>query len=177
MKGTGLTKVGEYYTINTPAINVYLIETKTGVTATNSKELVDNIAAKKELAELTEPVKSLVSNSASFYMDLNLKSYPDQILSGMKSMMGQDGYSAFQNTMSIFKDIEMKAQGYSGTMEIKLNDGSDNSLHRILVSIDNNVYPVIEKQQAARDERMHAYMMMDSIRAAQASQQNMEAAH
>jgi hypothetical protein len=169
IKTTGLPKTGEYYTIDLPMAKIFLVENKTGITLTNDKEIADQIVQKKELATLPEPAKSLaLKNAFAFYLDLNLKHYPDTLQKTFSMMMGEY-YAPFTSTLSIFDCIEATTDQTSGQFDLKLTDGSDNSLQRILTSVDNNIYGPVKKKNDERKKMMEEYNRqmneMDSIEA------------
>jgi len=172
MQGTGLQKQGPYYVINAPGLQIYLVDNKTGITITNDQAIADELVQKKELADMPEPAKSLATkNGCAFYFDLNLQHYPQQVSDMMHTMMGPDGYPAFQKTMALFEDVEAAADRNSALFDLKLVNGTGNSLHRIVDAIDKNVYTYIAEQEAKSKQMMEEYQttmqhQMDSMAAA-----------
>ncbi len=167
---TGLQKQGPYYVIDVPGVKIYIVENKVGITATNDKLLADEMVQKKELVEISEPAKTLVSNNGSgIYMNLNMKDYPEVMINAIRSNLDAKDFASLENMLSMFKDIEGKYSKTSGTFELKLTEGNGNSLYRIIAGLDKNVYSRIAEREEERKKLMSegsASAYQDSVVAA-----------
>lgn len=105
----------------------------------NDSSTAATFISNKKLGEMPLQVKTLaLENTASMYINLDLKQLPESYRNSWKSMTGS-AYPKVENTFSNFKDITVSAKAEEGLVEINMTNSSfENSLMRILDISEQN---------------------------------------
>lgn len=159
-----------YYMIKEAGMNMYLVETNSGVTFTNGSSVATTLAAKKELASAVGGKAGEVAakSATSFYFNLNLNEYPQVLRNMMQKEMKNEEYKLFSDFMAMFKYTEAYGNAKTGEMNVMMTESNDNSLWRIIKQIDGIAKVEGEKskkREAEYEKIKQENIMTDSVAA------------
>lgn len=125
------------YLLPVPFFTIRMVETENGVTLTNSESIAKSLVAQKSFKEPVEPIKSMVSkHPIAFYADLNINSYPKEMLAYLKMVDGEEEFARMEKFWKNFHSFSAYGSPYKSNMELKLTEGKGNSLNRLVFAID-----------------------------------------
>lgn len=135
---TVFTKTDTYYKLPEQLIygyDVYLAFEKNMLIITTDKDVLTQASEggyKKSIA--SNPIAKNITPSGYMYVNLDYETYPDEIQYSVEKMGMQD----FIPTFSIINSLEIfSKKEFSGTIQLNLKQGGDNSLYQVLTAIDN----------------------------------------
>lgn len=135
---TVLSKTDTYYKLSEKLIygyDVYLAFEKNMFIITTDKDVVTQAAEggyKNSIA--SNPITKNITPSGYMYVNLDYETYPDEIQYVVEKM----GVQAFVSNFSLINSLEIfSKKEFSGTIQLNLKQGGDNSLYQVLTAIDN----------------------------------------
>ena len=139
-KDLNVQKKDKNYVIMSSGVAVYFAYKNNRVLVTNDSDAMTAFTGKgldKNLAgsALTDVFKT---GAGSFYINLDLDSYPETAKLAVQSFAGRD-YKTFVSYMNIYKDFSITMKDNVWTMSLKMKNGNVNALKQILKNIDDNV--------------------------------------
>lgn len=154
---------GRYLELNNSYIgSLYYVVSGNYITLINDSALAYKIKNEGKLGESPDAMKAMVcENAFSFFLDLDLKNYPE----GLKSTYLENYYMKEVSApfFANINSISITGNDQHGQLKINLVPGNENSLVRLFSAFDAQVKNELEREQLRSQEREREQSLLDSL--------------